>query len=173
MARWWTVPRLYAASARTSTSWPALTPTAGEVGMRNMEGETMPQDARAILGRASVSAPPATLRLPIPATTFIGRERAIADICRLLERDAVRLLTLVGPGGIGKTRLALAVAEALQSEFPDGVYFVSLASLTDPNLVLPAIAQTLGVREGGAPGGQSSLLERIQARIGRRTLLLV
>jgi non-specific serine/threonine protein kinase len=90
-----------------------------------------------------------------------------------MGRAAVRLLTLVGPGGIGKTRLAVAVAENLRSEFTDGVFYVSLAPLADASLVLPTIAESLGVQRVGAEGGQSSLLEHLQETIGRRKLLLV
>jgi predicted ATPase/class 3 adenylate cyclase len=85
--------------------------------------------------------------LPSQRTMLVGRDAEVASIQSLLLRDDVGLLTLTGPGGIGKTRLALQVAAELIDEFPDGVYFVSLAHITDPNLVAPAIAQTLGVTQ--------------------------
>jgi non-specific serine/threonine protein kinase len=85
--------------------------------------------------------------LPLPLTSFVGREREVAAVCAALQQDGVRFLTLTGPGGVGKTRLALRVAEELVSDFPDGVWFVPLAPVRDPALVPSAIAGALGVRE--------------------------
>jgi non-specific serine/threonine protein kinase len=87
----------------------------------------------------------------------------------MIERDGARLVTLTGPGGTGKTRLALAVAAEALDSFPDGVWFVDLAPLTDPALVLPAIAGVLGVREAG---GQA-LLRTVEAFLASKRLLLV
>lgn len=121
-----------------------------------------------------VPVPPlSATRLPVPPAPFIGRERQVAEVCALLGRPSVRLVTLAGPGGIGKTRLALAVAGALRSDFEDGVCFISLAPLTDPNLVFPAIAQALGIHETGTPSEQPLHLDRLQALIGEREFLLV
>ncbi len=84
--------------------------------------------------------------LPAQLTPFIGRERDIAGVIDLIEHEPGRLVTLTGPGGTGKTRLALAVAAEALDSFPDGVWFVDLSPLADPSLVVPTIASTLGLR---------------------------
>ena len=84
--------------------------------------------------------------LPRTLTTFVGREGEVATVRAMLARDDVRLLTLTGPGGVGKTRLALQVAEAAGADFADGVSFVDLSPVFDPAQVLPAIGRALGVR---------------------------
>jgi non-specific serine/threonine protein kinase len=87
--------------------------------------------------------------LPIQPTSFIGREEDLVSTRDLLSQAKVRLLTLTGPGGIGKTRLGLQLAAELSDEFKDGIFFVPLAPITDPMLVAPTIAQTLDVHEHG------------------------
>src|SRR5947207_9380931 len=91
------------------------------------------------------TAGPVSPNLPPQMTTIVGREADVAAISSVLQDPGVHVLTLTGPGGTGKTRLAVHVAAAIADNFPQGVHFVSLASTADPALVLPAIAQTLGV----------------------------
>ena len=90
---------------------------------------------------------PTFLSVPTPLTRLIGREAEVEALCTALRRDDVRFVTLTGAGGSGKTRLAIAVAVEMGDNFSDGVVFVDLSPLTDPALVLPTIATTLGVRE--------------------------
>src|SRR5262249_38403857 len=85
--------------------------------------------------------------LPAQPTAFVGRASQIAEVVALLRQGGVRLVTLTGPGGTGKTRLSLEVARALSADFPDGVTQVALASVLDPALVPTTIAQALEVTE--------------------------
>ncbi len=90
-------------------------------------------------------------RLPIPLTPLIGRTREIATGVSMLEDRSTRLLTLTGPGGVGKTRLALRIAEAVERDFSDGVRFVPLAAVRDPDLVDAALVRSLGLETGSSP----------------------
>ncbi len=107
--------------------------------------------------------------LPVQPTPFIGREQEVQECLQLLCRDEVRLLTLTGPGGIGKTRLALQVAAQLSEVFPDGLYFVNLAPLHDPGFVVPTIAQALDLHELA----EQPLLDLVKAFLREKQLLLL
>jgi len=99
--------------------------------------------------------------LPRPASSFVGREQERAEVVELLRREDVRMLTLTGPGGSGKTRLAIEAASKVVTAYPAGVFWIGLAPLVDPTLVTPAIAKTLGAKDDPA------------AHIGERHMLLL
>jgi len=107
-----------------------------------------------------------THNLPAPLTSFVGRQRQIADLAQLLQMR--RLLTLTGAGGCGKTRLALEVARQVQDDFPDGVWLIDFAPLTESTLVTQAVASVLDVRQT-----YKSLLETLADQLRQRRLLLV
>jgi predicted ATPase/DNA-binding SARP family transcriptional activator len=105
--------------------------------------------------------------LPAPVDALIGREREVAEIRRLLA--TARLLTLTGPGGVGKTRLSVSVAHDLVAAFPDGAHFVDLAPIRDPDLVAAAVAQVIGVRETAG----LTLVDAIKVALHDKRVLLV
>jgi predicted ATPase/transcriptional regulator with XRE-family HTH domain len=107
--------------------------------------------------------------LPAQPTSLLGRDEAVREVVALARRADVRLVTLTGPGGVGKTRLAIQVAAELVDDFADGVWFVRLSRLTNPRLVLPTIAEVLGQKEAE---GQS-LAEVLRWHLRERRLLLV
>jgi predicted ATPase/class 3 adenylate cyclase len=107
--------------------------------------------------------------LPVPASPLVGRVRELRQLAALLTRAEVRLLTLTGPGGAGKTRLAIALAAELVERYRNGVFFVALAAVREPALVLPSMTQTLGVRE--VPG--EALAETLMDHVRERELLLL
>jgi predicted ATPase/DNA-binding SARP family transcriptional activator len=133
----------------------------GRTGKRSLIPERRPDD------ETRGGWPSVVHNLPAAVTSFVGREQEMADLRRLLTRN--RLLTLTGAAGSGKTRLSLEAAVGLLDEFRDGVFFVDLAPIRDPDLVLSAIAQTLGVREVG----DQPLREILTGYLRGRQLLLL
>jgi predicted ATPase/uncharacterized protein HemY len=142
---------------------PASTSTATEAGSHPLaQAQALPTEA---------PSPVRFNNLPAPVTKLIGREWAITRASQMLREPGVRLLTLLGPGGSGKTRLALALARHLEAEFEQGVCFVGLASLTNPQLVIQTIARSLGLTESQSAG--SDLLEQLGQYLKEMELLLV
>jgi predicted ATPase/transcriptional regulator with XRE-family HTH domain len=107
--------------------------------------------------------------LPAQRTTFIGRREEVEAVVHLLRRPGTRLLTLNGPPGIGKTRLSLQASAEMLDDFANGVFFVPLAPASDPDLVLPTIAQALGVRDSG----DQPLADALKSYLRARQMLLV
>ena len=128
---------------------------------------------RAILNQASSLAAPeppsrSTRPLPVPPTPLVGRRLELAAVAALFRDEGARLVTLTGPGGTGKTRLALALAHMLEPELRDGAIFVGLAPVSDPDLLASTIAKSLDVQQGELP-----LAERVADHLRERRMLLV
>jgi predicted ATPase/DNA-binding XRE family transcriptional regulator len=141
---------------------------ADALGMNDAERAALLVAARAPLADSAAASSP-SLGLPEPATRLVGRDPELAELRGLFAAAGVRLLTLTGPGGSGKTRLAIALAKDVGDRFPDGAVFVDLAPIADPALVLATVAQAVGLRSSGADlaGALSAFLR------SKRVLLLL
>ncbi len=148
----------------------AIMQQAREPAPRKKPASTAPASSH-LRSRSRSSTPPADIQVKLPAQTtiFIGRERELTELGDLLRRNELRLVTLTGAAGTGKTRLAIRAAASLGKSFPDGVFFISLAANDDPNRVIPAIGSVLGVAEelGHQP------LELLAVRISHARMLLL
>ncbi|HLL79102.1 MAG TPA: tetratricopeptide repeat protein, partial [Ktedonobacteraceae bacterium] len=112
---------------------------------------------------------PSACNIPVPLTSLIGREQEVVALSELLKQPDARLVTLTGPGGVGKTHLGLQVSNDLFDDFLDGVCFIPLASISDPDLVLPTIAHELGLKEFQ----NQSMLDFLKAALRHRHMLLL
>lgn len=134
------------------------------------------RDLAALRGRLSGAPPgrpePRPSNLPVQRTAFIGRDREVAGVKELLLREDVHLVTLTGPGGIGKTRLGLQIASEVTDSFPGGVFFVPLAPVIDSGLIASTLAQTLGLHESAGKTPLETLKEYLQT-LSRAPMLLV
>jgi predicted ATPase/predicted Ser/Thr protein kinase len=111
--------------------------------------------------------------IPVQRTRFVGREKEVVFAKELLLRGDVRLVTVTGPGGMGKTRLAVEVANSLVEQFPGGIHFVPLSPVSDPSLMASAIVQTLGIREAGGQSPLEVLKKNLRDSSGAPMLLLL
>jgi predicted ATPase/serine/threonine protein kinase len=115
----------------------------------------------------------AAVNLPVQRTGFVGREKEVAAAKELLQRDTVRLVTITGPGGIGKTRLAIEVASQMGDVFSGGAHFIPLSSLSDSGLIASAVVQALGIREAGGQPPLELLRESFQKALSQPMLLVL
>lgn len=158
-------------------SWVIERCLAKEPGNRYFSTRDLVRDLMAIRDRLTdlQSALPADRpsNLPAASTVLIGRGKEMEPIKQLLLRHEARLVTITGPGGIGKSHFATEVARDLTDQFPFGVYFVPLASISDHNMVASIIAQTLGIRESGGQRPQESLKQYMRKSVNGPMLLLI
>ncbi|HQY29912.1 MAG TPA: helix-turn-helix domain-containing protein, partial [Thermomicrobiales bacterium] len=140
------------------------------LGVSMEEAEHLRTAAMRKIPPAAPPAPPGTHRsLPTTLTSFIGRAAELPDLMAMLTDVTVRLVTMTGPGGVGKTRLAIEVANLTRTSFPGGTSFVPLGETLDSALVMPTIAERLGVRN---PAGLA-LPEQIALMLGNAPFLLI
>lgn len=156
--------------ARQTDAWREIPSVPGA-----MEAIPAPTTGPSAVGDSSARAVPAPpLSLPMPMSGIIGRDDEIDSVSRLLLRSDVRLVTLTGPGGTGKTRLAIEIARRLAGEypaaFPDGLYFADLASVSDPALFMPALVDALGIGDQGGDTSAATVRKYLQSR---RVLLIL
>src|SRR5438067_2518507 len=139
---------------------------------RGPESEVQPPESRPATQDSGLGTQDSAKRpsnIPAPATPLVGRKAEVAAVTELLRREQVRLVTLTGLGGIGKTRIAIQAATDLLGDFPDGVYFAGLEPINDPGLVAPTISQALGVKEAAG----WSLLDSLKDYLRDRQMLLL
>ncbi len=154
---------------------PSFTELARGVGRAAPQAAVATRPAELIAAPAVALAPPigralpSAARLPLPLDELVGREVELATLAALLRAPHARLLTLIGTGGVGKTRLAVEAARRARDDFPDGVLFVDLAATGDPAMLLPSIAQAIGASEHELGPAEALAL----ALGGRRTLLVL
>ncbi len=141
--------------------------------LKRVKRESQGEKVAVAVAMAAPSRSSARPNLPVQRTGFVGREKEVAAATELLLRQDVRLVTVTGPGGIGKTRLAVQVASGLAERFPGGTHFVSLSTLNDPDLIPSAIIQTLGIREAGGQSPIKTLKKKLQNSAGVPMLLLL
>jgi predicted ATPase/DNA-binding winged helix-turn-helix (wHTH) protein len=113
------------------------------------------------------------IHIPVPRTGFVGREKELTSVRELLLRPDVRLVTVTGHGGIGKTRLAVQVATGLVDRFAGGIHFVSLSAICDPRAIASVIVQTLGIRKAGGQSPSEILRNHLQDSLRAPMLLLL
>ena len=144
-------------------------PTGGYVALFQRRGDTTAGDSERGLRPVSRSGG----RLPVPRTPLVGRTRELEEVTELVMDPDVRLLTLSGAGGSGKTRLALEAARAVTDEFAGGVLMLPLAPLVDPTSVVTAVGQMLGLRQTGGRAAADALREHVARSIAAPTLLVL